>query len=61
MDIVLLALLSALRKRRARSYSPEQIDEIARRRAALDAAAGRPASLQAPRRPYRWWRYEGLF
>lgn len=60
MEIVLLLLWNALQRRRARTYSQEQIDAVARERAALDAAAGRAPALAAPKRPYRWWRYAGL-
>ena len=60
MDIVLLALLNALRRRRARTFTPAQIEEIERQRAAADAAAGRAPALSAPRKPYRWWRYADL-
>lgn len=61
MDIVLLALLNLLRRRRARTYTPEQLEAVARERATQDIAAGRSPALQEPRRPYRWWRYEGLW
>jgi hypothetical protein len=61
MDIVLLALLSALRRRRARTYTAQQLDAIARERAIADVASGKSPALPAPRRPYRWWRYAGLW
>lgn len=61
MDIVLLLLLSALRQRRARTYTAQQLEAIARERAQLDAAAGKSPELAAPRRSYRWWRYAGLW
>ncbi len=56
MEIVVLLLWNALQRRRARTYTSEQLEEIARERAALDGSA----ALPAPRRPYRWWRYAGL-
>lgn len=58
MEIVLLLLWNALQRRRARTYTSEQLEAIARERAALD---GGPAALIAPQPPYRWWRYSGLW
>lgn len=60
MEIVLLLLVRALLKRRARTYTPAQLEAIARDRAQGDAHRGESPALSAPRRPYRWWRYEGL-
>lgn len=61
MEIVLLMLLNALLERRRRSYSPEQLEAVARERSQQEAQQGLPPTLSAPRRPYRWWRYEGLW
>lgn len=60
MEIVLLMLWSALRKRRARTYTSEQLAAIARDAALRDAAAGVPPQLEPPRKVYRWWKYAGL-
>lgn len=61
MEIVLFLLVEALRKRRAKTYTAEQLDAIARERAQAGTQQGLPPQLNAPRRPYRWWRYEGLY
>lgn len=60
MELVLLLLLGALRKRRARTFTPAQLEAIARERAKKDGHAGAAPALPAPQRPYRWWRYAGL-
>jgi hypothetical protein len=56
MELVVILLL-VLKNYRKRSYTPEQLEEIKRSAAARE---GRPY-LEAPRKPYRWWRYSGLF
>lgn len=60
MEIVLLLLLAALRKRRASTYTREQLEAVARDRAQQDAYQGLAPALSAPQPPYRWWRYAGL-
>lgn len=61
MDLLLLWLLALLKKRRQRTYTTEQLEAIRQERARLDAAMGLPPALENPKKPYRWWRYEGLF
>ncbi len=51
-------LIEWLRSIRRRSYTPEQIEEIKREAAARE---GGPPRLEKKKRPYKWWRYEGLF
>lgn len=61
VELLLLWLLALLKKRRQRTYTTEQLEAIRQERARLDAAMGLPSALEKPKKPYRWWRYEGLF
>jgi hypothetical protein len=50
--LVAVWLLSALQRRLKRTYTPEELDEIARQSS---------PGLLLPRDPsYRWWKYSGL-
>jgi hypothetical protein len=60
MELVLLLLVSALRRRRASTYTREQLEAVARDRAQEETRQGLAPAISAPQRPYRWWRYEGL-
>lgn len=51
-------LIGLLKDIRSRSYTSEQIEQIKREAAERE---GGQTQLEAPKRPYRWWRYEGLF
>jgi len=56
VDVVLFMLLQALRNYRERAYTPEQLEEIKRQAAAREGRL----YVEAPKKPYRWWRYTGL-
>jgi hypothetical protein len=56
MGYVVCVLLMALRSYRERLYTPEQLKQIQRDRAVIDGTQ----ALEAPRKPYRWWKYTGL-
>lgn len=55
MGYAVAILLAMLRSHRKRLFTPEQLEQIKRDR----AGQGMPA-LEAPRKPYRWWKYSGL-
>lgn len=59
--LVALWLLGLLQKRRKRTYSAQEMDEIRRLAGQRDAAMGNSPALEDQRKPYRWWRYQGLY
>jgi hypothetical protein len=55
---VIAWLLALLTRRRKTTYTAWELGQIR-----LEAAQreGGQKRIEAPKRPYKWWRYEGLF
>jgi len=59
--LVVCWLLGALHRRRQRTYTAEEIEEIKRFAALREAGGEAPLRLEAPARARRWWQYAGLY